>query len=77
MVWTSRFRSSVFGVLTVAGLVACDNPFSSDKTEVRLRNASAFELTDVTFQPGGPKLEFARIAAGEATPYTRVSGAYG
>jgi hypothetical protein len=78
MVRASRVLRSACGVAAFAtiAIAACDNPFTSESTEVRLRNASAFELTAVTFQPGGPKLEFARIAAGETTPYTSARGAY-
>jgi hypothetical protein len=66
----------------VATLVAlciasgCGNPFGADDTRIRLRNASQFELTNVTFAPGTPRLEFARIAPGAATEYRPVEGAY-
>lgn len=78
MVRASGVLRSARGVAVFAtiAIAACDNPFTSESTEVRLRNASAFELTAVTFQPGGPKLEFARIAVGETTQYTSVRGAY-
>ena len=76
MVQTSWFRSAMAIGLAAVVLAGCDNPFSSDPTKIRLRNASSFELTAVTFQPGNPKLQFDRISAGETTPYATVSGAY-
>jgi hypothetical protein len=41
-----------------------------------LRNASAFELTSVTFAPGSPSLTFDRIAPGATTTYSKVPSAY-
>ena len=64
----------VFAVATAA----CNNPFSSDDdaTRIRLRNASTFELTAVTFAPGTSRVEFARIGPAEVTPYSDVASAY-
>ncbi len=72
----ARFRIAL-AIVATAAMAACGNPFSSDSgTEIRLRNASTFELTDVTFAPGSPRLEFARIAPGATTEYRTVDGAY-
>lgn len=77
---SSGFARRLAGILMVvmtAGAAGCDNPFWSDSdTRIRLRNASAFELTAVTFAPGAPRLEFPRIAAGAVTPYRTVDGAF-
>jgi hypothetical protein len=63
------------GIAIVAS--ACSNPFASDgPTRIRLRNASSFELTSVTFDPGSEALKFARIAPNETTEYTSVAHAY-
>ena len=70
--WVGAFTFAL-----VAGLGACNNPFSSDDgTRVRLRNASAFELTSVTFNPGSRAVQFDRIAPGEVTEYRSVPHAY-
>ena len=71
-----RIRIASLSVVALTAVAACDNPFTSDDTRIRLRNASAFELTAVTFAPGSPRLEFARIAAGETTAYVTVDNAY-
>ena len=72
----ARARLAALLVL-VAMVVGCSNPFSSDDgTRIRLRNASAFELTAVTFAPGDASLQFARIAPGETTDYVTVDNAY-
>ena len=72
-----RRRLRLFAVAVLTAAVGCNNPFSSDEgTEVRLRNASSFELTAVTFMPGAAELKFARIAAGEVTGYVAVANAY-
>ena len=64
-------------LVLVAMVIGCSNPFSSDDgTRIRLRNASSFELTAVTFAPGEASLQFARIAAGETTDYVTVDNAY-
>ena len=76
MIRTSWVRLATATAVVVAALSGCDNPFSSDTTRIRLRNSSTFELTAVTFQPGGPKVEFDRIGPGQTTPYTTVSKAY-
>jgi len=61
----------------VSVVTACGNPFSSgDGTRIRLLNSSSFELTQVTFAPGTPRLEFDRIGPGEATAYRSADGAY-
>ena len=73
----ARARLAASLVVLVAMVAACENPFSSDDgTHIRLRNASSFELTAVTFAPGEPTLEYARIAPGETTGYVRVDNAY-
>ena len=73
-------KTTTVRTLVVASLLSvvpgCSNPFSSDDTRIRLRNASSFELTDVTFAPGRPRLEFDRIAPGEVTDYRSANGAY-
>jgi hypothetical protein len=74
-------RASPVRSLVAAGVfsvvAACSNPFSSDDgTRIRLRNSSSFELTDVTFAPGTPRLEFDRIGPGEVTEYRSADGAY-
>ena len=72
-----RARLAASLLVLVTTIAACDNPFSSDDgTRIRLRNASAFELTAVTFAPGEASLEYARIAPGETTDYVRVDHAY-
>jgi len=64
-------------LVLVATVAACANLLSSDDgTRVRLRNASSFELTAVTFASGQASLEYARIAPGETTDYVRVENAY-
>ena len=65
---------AALGALIIA--VACGNPFGADGTRIRLRNASTFELTNVTFAPGTPRLEYDRIAPGADTDYRSVEGAY-
>jgi hypothetical protein len=71
-------RARVVAVVALAANAACSNPFSSDDegTHIRMRNASTFELTEVTFAPGTPPLQFARIGPGETTEYTTVENAY-
>ena len=75
---TLRRRSrQLLAIVAAAALAACDNPFSSDgESLIRLKNASTFELTSVTFAPGTPRLEFPRIAPGATTDYAGVQGAY-
>jgi hypothetical protein len=70
-----RATALALALVVTAG---CDNPLSSsdDGTRIRLRNASPFELTNVSFWPGPDKVSFARIAPLQATEYTRVSNAY-
>jgi len=64
-------------LVLVAMVVGCSHPFSSDDgTRIRLRNASSFELTAVTFAPGEASLQLARMAAGETTDYVTVANAY-
>ena len=76
--WTTSLRTVAASIAIVALATGCNNPFSSDSgTRIRLRNASAFELTNVTFRPGQPKLEFDRIRPGEATNYVTVPNSYG
>ena len=73
---TTRLKM-VAAALGVAVIPGCGNPFSTDDgTHIRLRNSSSFVLTAVTFQPGEPELEFARIEPGEATDYVQVDNAY-
>jgi hypothetical protein len=75
----SRVRRpfSLLALLVAAALSACENPFSNDgESLIRLKNASTFELTSVTFSPGSPRLEFPRIAPGATTEYASVRGAY-
>ena len=67
--------------LSVAAIVvattACGNSFGSDgPTRIRLRNASSFELTSVTFAPGSERVEFDRIGPNATTEYTTVDHAY-
>ena len=70
------FLKALTFVFAVAS-AACNNPFSSDDaTRIRLRNASTFELTAVTFAPGTSRVEFARIGPAEVTPYSDVASAY-
>ena len=58
-------------------LAACSDPFSTDEgTHIRLRNASTFDFTAVTFNPGTSELKFARIAPGTVTNYVPVANAY-
>jgi len=74
--WT-RGRMAALSVVALTMLSACGRPFSSEgDTNVRLRNASSFELTAVTFRPGQAELKFARIAPGAATGYVPVASAY-
>ena len=69
------FRVALLGI-TVA-TAACGNPFGSDgPTRIRLRNASSFELTGVTFSPGSEQIKFDRIAPNATTEYTSVDHAY-
>lgn len=64
-------------VATAAAMVGCGNPFASDgPTRIRLRNASSFELTSVTFAPGSERVEFDRIAPNATTEYRSVEHAY-
>ena len=70
---TARVVAALAALSIVA---ACGNPFGDEGTRVRLRNASEFELTNVTFAPGSPRLEFARIAPGAVTEYQSVEDAY-
>ena len=76
----SRLRARVRSFLVVANmavLTACANPFGSDgPTRIRLRNASSFELTSVTFAPGSERVEFDRIAPSATTEYRSVKHAY-
>jgi hypothetical protein len=61
----------------IGATAACGNPFGSDgPTRIRLRNASSFELTSVTFAPGSERVEFDRIAPNTTTDYTTVEHAY-
>ena len=70
-------RARVVAALAALSIVAaCGNPFGDEGTRVRLRNASEFELTNVTFAPGSPRLEFARIAPAAVTEYQSVEDAY-
>jgi hypothetical protein len=73
-----RFRVRQVVVAAIVGAtVACGNPFGSDEpTRIRLRNASSFELTAVTFAPGSERVEFARIAPSATTEYRTVKRAY-
>ena len=62
---------------TVFATAACGNPFGSDgPTRIRLRNASSFELTSVTFAPGSERVEFTRIGPNAITEYRSVEHAY-
>ena len=66
-----------FVAAIVAATAACGNPFGSDgPTRIRLRNASPFELTSVTFAPGSERVEFARIGPNATTEYRSVEHAY-
>ena len=71
-------RLKQFVVFAIVGLTAaCGNPFGSDgPTRIRLRNASSFELTAVTFAPGSERVEFARIGPNATTEYASVKNAY-
>ena len=61
----------------IGGTAACGNPFGSDgPTRIRLRNASSFELTSVTFAPGSERVEFDRIGPNATTEYRSVEHAY-
>ena len=71
-----RLRHVMIAALLAAS-AACGNPFGSDgPTRIRLRNASSFELTAVTFAPGSERVEFARIGPNATTEYTTVDNAY-
>lgn len=77
--WTYLRQSLAAAGAAVAVVVfsACGNPtYSGDGTQIRLRNTSPFDITSVTFRPGEPKLEFARIDAGQVTAYVPVASAY-
>lgn len=72
-----RSLTKTLPLAVIAALVACSNPFAGDgATRIRLRNASTFELTSVTFAPGAARLEFARIAPAATTEYAAVEDAY-
>ena len=77
---TSALAVRIKRIFVAAGVVAttaCGNPFGSDgPTRIRVRNASSFELTAVTFQPGSERVEYARIAPNATTDYTSVKNAY-
>jgi hypothetical protein len=71
-----RFSHVIIAAI-VAGSVGCGNPFGSDgPTRIRLRNASSFELTSVTFAPGSERVEFTRIGPNAITEYRSVEHAY-
>ena len=73
---SARIRQ-LLAVAVVVTTAACGNPFGSDgPTRIRLRNASSFELTSVTFAPGSERVEFDRIGANATTQYTTVKHAY-
>ena len=77
---TALVRGKVKQVLVAALMMVaagCGNPFGSDgPTRIRLRNASSFELTSVTFAPGSERVEFDRIAPNATTEYRSVKHAY-
>ena len=75
----SSIRRTAAALAVGAGalLSACSDPFSTDDgTHIRLRNASTFDFTAVTFNPGTSELKFARIAPGTVTNYVPVANAY-
>lgn len=75
--WNTALRNAIGWISIAAVATGCSNPFSSgDGTEIRLRNSSSFELTNVTFSPGQAELKFDRIRPGEATSYVPVAYAY-
>ena len=75
--WLVRGRIAVLFIAALAAGAACNDPLAADgDTNIRLRNASTFELTAVTFTPGPAELKFARIAPGATTNYVPVSDAY-
>lgn len=64
-------------LVAIAAAAACSNPLSSaDGTQIRLRNASTFELTAVTFASGASEVKFARLGPSEVTAYAEVASAY-
>ena len=72
-----RRTLAVFAVGASAALAGCSDPFSTDDgTHIRLRNASSFDFTSVTFTPGTSELKFPRIAPGTVTDYVPVANAY-
>jgi hypothetical protein len=75
--WGIRGRVAVLAVAVLGTGAACGDPLAADgDTNIRLRNASTFELTTVTFSPGPAELEFARISPGATTGYVPVIDAY-
>jgi hypothetical protein len=73
---SARVRHLI-GATILLATAACGNPFGNDgATRIRLRNASSFELTAVTFSPGSERVEFARIGPNATTEYTTVEHAY-
>lgn len=64
------------GAVLLAAASACSSVFGSDATLIRLENASAVELTDVTFSAGHDPIHFDRIAPGGKTEYVEVDEAY-
>ena len=73
-----RLRIAAASVALAGAASACrSDPFSTDEgTHIRLRNASTFDLTSVTFRPGQAEIKFARIEPGETTNYIPVANAY-
>ena len=74
---SSLNRRTFFAALGL--LCGCPTPFGSsqgDETFIRLRNASAYEMQDVTFASDHPARTFASIPAGAATEYYEVPQSY-
>ena len=75
-----RKRGAISGAVAAILLLvlgACSSLFSSDDdTLIRLENASAFELTNVTFSSGHDPIDYDRIAPGSRTEYVEVERSY-
>jgi hypothetical protein len=75
-----RRRGAIAGAVAAVLLLAlgaCSSLFSpDDDTLIRLENATALELTNVTFSSGHDPIDFERIAPGARTEYVEVERSY-
>lgn len=71
---STRFRFLALG-LSLA-LASCEGILGEGPSQIRLENASAYTLSDVTFSAGHEPLHFASLAPGERTAYVTVERAY-